>query len=192
MRALAAVLAAAMALAGGAPVRADDEAPPVPANVQVSLLFKALTFERNLVERSGGELIIGVVYVPGDRLSERAKDAIAETLREAATKTVKKLPIRSVMLPYTSAADLEQAVKAERVGVLYVTPGNSGHLDTVLKVSQARRIITVTGVPEYVKRGVALGVGRGQDQNELIINLRSARSEGSDFDSRLLRTAIVL
>ena len=192
MRGLAALLAAVLALATPATVRAADETPPVPANLQVTLLFKALTFERNLVERSGDELTIGVVYVPGDPLSERARDGIAETLREAATKTVKKLPIRSVMLRYTSAADLEQAVKAERVGVLYVTPGNSGHLDAILKVCQAHRVITVTGVPEYVKRGVALGVGRKQDKNELIINLRAARSEGSEFDSRLLRVATVL
>ena len=192
MRGLAVVLAVTTVMTGG-DVRAADEAPTVPAPLQMTLLLRALAFERNLVERSGEQLTIGVVYVAGDPVSERARDEIVETLREAATKTVKKLPIRSVVLRYTSAADLEQAVKADRVGVLYLTPGNSAHLDALLKVTQAQRVITVTGVPDYVKRGVALGVGRNkQDKNELIINLRAARSEGSEFDSRLLRVAIVL
>ena len=144
------------------------------------------------MERAGEELTIGVVYVAGDPVSVQAKNEMADTLKAFAGKTVKKVPIRFVVLEYTTPGELERAVKASQVEVLYVAPGNAGHLPAVLKLSQSQRIITTTGVPDYVRRGVAVGVGLKQDKPEVLINLRSSRSEGSEFDSRLLRSATVL
>ena len=53
-------------------------------------------------------------------------------------------------------------------------------------------ITTVTGVPDYVRRGVAVGIGMAQNKPKVLINLPSSRSEGSDFDANLLRIATVL
>ena len=193
MRALALALAAAAALTLRAlPLHAQETRDALPATLQIGLLLKALTYDRNLVERAGPELTIGVVYVAADPASVQAKDEMAETLKAFAGKTVKKVPIRFVVLEYTTPAELERAVKAGEVEVLYVAPGNAGHLPAVLKVSQSLRIITTTGVPDYVRRGVAVGVGLKQDKPQVLINLRSSRSEGSEFDSRLLRSATIL
>jgi hypothetical protein len=50
----------------------------------------------------------------------------------------------------------------------------------------------VTGVPDYVRRGVAVGIGVVQDKPQVLINLAAARAEGSDFDASLLRIATIL
>jgi len=47
-------------------------------------------------------------------------------------------------------------------------------------------------VPEAVKRAVSVGVGMAQDKTQVLINLASARSEGSEFDANLLRIATVI
>jgi len=39
---------------------------------------------------------------------------------------------------------------------------------------------------------VAVGIGVRQDKPQILINLASARSEGSEFDASLLRIATVL
>jgi hypothetical protein len=193
MRSRATAVAAAAALTIGlSPLRAQETRDALPATLQIGLILKALTYDRTLVERAGEELTIGVVYVAGDPVSVQAKNEMADTLKAFAGKTVKKVPIRFVVLEYTTPGELERAVKASQVEVLYVAPGNAGHLPAVLKLSQSQRIITTTGVPDYVRRGVAVGVGLKQDKPEVLINLRSSRSEGSEFDSRLLRSATVL
>ena len=62
----------------------------------------------------------------------------------------------------------------------------------MLKVSQDLKLTTLTGVPDYVRRGVAVGIGVEQDKPQILINLGAARAEGSDFDASLLRIAIVV
>jgi hypothetical protein len=109
-------------------------------------------------------------------------------------KTVKKVPVTYEMVEYKGPAELEKTVKAKKLNVLFITPGNDKNLADILKISQAGGITTVTGTPEYVKKtpGVAIGVGFRQDNKPQIhINLPSSRSEGSEFDASLLQIADV-
>ena len=54
-------------------------------------------------------------------------------------------------------------------------------------------ITTATGVPEFVQRGIAVGIGMKADKKpDILINLPSSRSEGSEFDASLLRIATVV
>jgi hypothetical protein len=62
-----------------------------------------------------------------------------------------------------------------------------------LKMSQTYAITSLTGVPEFVDRGVAIGIGVKPDKRpDILINLLSSRKEGSDFDASLLRIARVV
>jgi hypothetical protein len=76
--------------------------------------------------------------------------------------------------------------------VLYVAPGVAKNLPAIVKVSQANHLTSVTGVPDYVRKGVAVGIGVVQDRPQILINLASSKSEGSEFDASLLRIATVL
>ena len=50
----------------------------------------------------------------------------------------------------------------------------------------------MTGVPEYVDQGVAVGVGIRKDRPLIIVNLEQARAEGSVFSSQLLALARIV
>ena len=76
--------------------------------------------------------------------------------------------------------------------MLYIAPGNARNLQKLLQMCQGQKIITTTGVPEYVEQGVAVGIGVRQDRPEILINLRSSKSAGSEFDASLLRIARVV
>ena len=174
------------------PVRAA-EAMPFPADVQVTLLLKILTYDRSFQYKAKSGVTIGVVYVPGDPDSVRAKDAIVKTLALVSDRTIKNLPIRHLAIEYRGPAALEQAVRANRVNVFYIAPGNADSLTALMKLSRTYAITTATGVPEYVQRGVAIGIGiRADKKPEILINLPSSRSEGSEFDASLLRIATVV
>ena len=174
------------------PLRAA-EAMPFPADVQVTLLLKILTYDRSFQFKAKSGVTIGVVYVPTDPESVRAKDAIAKTLALVSDRTIKNQPIRHVAIEYPGAAALERAVRANKVTVFYIAPGNADSLAALLKLSRTYGITTATGVPEYVQRGVAIGIGiRADKKPEILINLPSSRSEGSEFDASLLRIATVV
>lgn len=165
---------------------------PVPADLQVTLILKVLTYDRRLLQESTTEVNVGILYFPSNAGSVAARNAVEQILQQFADKTVKGRPIRHVAIEYTTAAELQSRVVANRINVLYVAPGNSEHLESVLQVSQKNGIVTATGVPDYVTRGVSVGIGLRQDKPHILINLTSARSEGSEFDASLLRIATVV
>jgi hypothetical protein len=173
-------------------LRALAEPMALPAELQVTLIFTILTYDRQLEARVGDDLVVGIVHDPTDRDSALAADQMATNLYKVREKTVKNLPIRYFLIEYTGPRDLEGFVKQKGVNLLYLTPGTSGFLCEVLRISRSQHITTATGVPEYVRRGVAVGVGVRQDRPQVLINLPGSRSEGSEFDARLLRIATVI
>jgi hypothetical protein len=162
------------------------------AEQQVPLILKVLTYDRQFEARmKGTEVAIGIVYDPADRDSAKATDEISSTLFKWSGKTVKRLPIKYFTIEYVSHDQVEKFVKQKTINVLYIAPGNSKNLVSLTKMSQALGITSVTGVPEYVRKGVAVGIGVVQDRPQVLINLTSSKSEGSDFDATLLRLATV-
>lgn len=176
----------------GLATSARAESMAVPAQMQVPILMKVLAYDRQFDAKTGNALTIGIIYTASDPSSSKATDQISDTLYGFAGKTVRKVPIKYYQIEYTTPAELEAFVRAKGVNVFYVAPGNDKALPAILKLSQSRGITTLTGVPDYVKRGVSVGVGLSQDKPQILINLTSARSEGSEFDANLLRIAVVM
>ena len=172
------------------PARAEQM--PLGAEAQIPLLLKVLTYDRNFEQKAGAELAVGIVHDPSDRDSAKATEEVGSTFYKFAGKTVKKLPLKYYTIEFTGPADLERFVKEKRISVLYIAPGSAKSLAAVLKVSEELKLTTLTGVPEYVRRGVAVGIGVEQDKPQILINLGAARAEGSDFDASLLRIAVVV
>jgi hypothetical protein len=175
----------------GAAARAADDM-PVAAERQVPLLLKILTYDRQLEVKAGRELVIGIVCSPLSPASAKAREEVLASLDTFVGKTVKKLPLQFWWQDYTNPDKLAAWVKAKRISVLYVSPGNEKNLPAILKISQENRVTSITGVPDYVERGVAVGIGERQAKPLILINLASSKLEGSEFDASLLRIATIV
>lgn len=172
---------------------AGTEPMPFPADLQIALLLKILTYDRSFQAKAHAGVTIGVVYVAADAESVRAKDEILKALQPFSDRTIKNVPIHAVPLEYRDPVSLEKAVRNGSINVFYIAPGNADSLQQLLRVSHIRGITTATGVPEYVQRGVAIGIGIKADKKpDILINLPNSRQEGSEFDASLLRIATVV
>jgi uncharacterized protein DUF4154 len=168
------------------------EAMPFTADAQVPLLLKVLTYDRSFAVKAKSALNIGIVYMASDPQSVKAKDDIVKTLQAFSDRTIKNVPIKFQPIEYRGRASLETAVRSG-VNVFYIAPGTADAIDEVLKVSHRSGVTTATGVPEFVNRGVAIGIGMKADKKpDILINLSSSRSEGSEFDASLLRIANIV
>jgi hypothetical protein len=163
------------------------ESMPVPADLQVPALLKVLAFDRNFDKRGWTTLRIGIVFVGSDPASSKARSDILDVFKRSSDKTLRNLPISVAAVEYRSDSQIEDVVKTSQFNVLYIAPGNARNLPKLLQVSQSQQIITTTGVPDYVQKGVAVGIGVRQDRPEILINLQSSKSAGSEFDASLLR-----
>ena len=172
---------------------AGTEPMSFPPDVQVTLLLKILTYDRSFAVKAKSQVMIGVVYVAGDAESVKAKDDILKTLQLFADRPIKGVPIKAVALEYKDPKSLAETVRSQGINVFYIAPGNANTLTELLRMSHTRGITTATGVPEYVQRGVAIGIGKKADQKpDILINLPSSRQEGSEFDASLLRIANIV
>jgi hypothetical protein len=175
---------------------AAAESMALSADIQVPLLLRVLAYDRRLEAKAGSDLVIGIIHDPADKDSAKAADEISSTLyqftKPPSPKTVKKLPIKYFLIEYTKPADLEAFVKAKGINMLYVTPGISRALPDIIKLSQNRHLTTTTGVPDYVRKGVAVGIGERQNRPQILVNVCSTKLEGSEFDASLLRIATVV
>jgi hypothetical protein len=166
---------------------------PMPVDIQLPLFLKILTYDRSFQYKARSAITIGVVYLPGDAESVKAKDEMVANLQRLTDRTIKNLPIKYVTLEFKDVASLDRAVKAGKVNVFYVAPGLGDQLPHLLKMARSYAITTATGVPEFVQRGISVGIGMKADKKpDILINLPASRSEGSEFDASLLRIATVV
>jgi hypothetical protein len=185
----------AMGAAGEADVAAQPDGAdvmPVSPDLQIPLILKVLTYDRHFENRAATEIKVGIVYSPENAASSRAMTAISGVFQTFSDKTVKNVVIHYTPIGFTTESAVERFAQANKVNVFYIAPGNAQNLGTLLKISGGQRIVTTTGVPDYVEKGVAVGIGVRQDKPQILINLPSSKSAGVEFDASLLRIARVI
>jgi hypothetical protein len=190
MRAFLLIGVLTVLLSGGS---AHAQEMAAPAEVQVPLLFKILTFDRRLATRPPGKVIvIAVVFQTGFRGSLVARNQIVDALKAMQDATISGHPVRWVAVEWKDAEQLRLALIHERTDVVYLTPVRGVELDHVTRAARAGGMTTFTGVPLYVEQGLALSVGIVRERPQIIVNLPATRAEGSDFTSQLLRLCKVI
>ena len=89
-------------------------------------------------------------------------------------------------------ADFRAVVDREQVDVLYVMPLRAARVEDLAAAVRGRYIITLAAVPEYVDKGLVIGVTARRNRPSLLINLSVGKEEGFDFASELLKIAQVV
>jgi len=163
----------------------------VPMEQQVPLLLKILIFDRNLETRVGNEIVIGILYQERFRRSLNVKDDFINSTDHSIKNSVNNIPIKTVSIDVESN-DLETVVMREKIDLFYIAPLRAFSMDKITDVSRSMRIMTLTGVPEYVEAGITVGIGLKGGRPNILINLEAAKAEGVDFSSRLLRLAQII
>jgi len=184
------VLALVVLVAAAATARGQEMA--VPMDIQYPLLLKVLSAERGFRARVGKELVIGILHQPRFRRSIDAKETLAEVIAKTPVTPLQTIPVRAVAVAIDGESELAAALADTTIDLCYVTPLRAINVTAVAAATAARRIMTCTGVPEYVEEGVAVGVDAKGGRPQILINLAAAKTEGIEFPSQLLRLATIV
>ncbi len=163
----------------------------VPIKLQLALFFKILPFDRNLKDRVGDEIVIAVFYQNKIGMSYDAKEELLKMVKESSVKKIEGIPLRFVSIDIEET-DLKEAITRDNVDILYITPLRAVEIEKIANLSRAKKITTLTGVPDYVESGLAVGVGIKGEKPQIIINLKAAKAEGADFSANLLKLCRVI
>jgi hypothetical protein len=165
---------------------------PVPADLQIPVLLKVLTFDRRLADARGGSLVIGVLYQSGYRLSFTVKDRVIDALSRPGSNGPANRSLKIVAIDADLKESIEDVLTRLRVMVLYVTPMRAFDMEGLRAATRRRKTLTLTGVPEYVEAGLSIGLELRQDSPRILVNLHAARAEGADLAAPLLELATIV
>jgi hypothetical protein len=166
---------------------AEDASQADLATKELTIILKMLTYDRQLEFKAKGALTIGIVYNPADPASLKDQTQVADVLAKwaAENKKVNKLPLGTYLVEYATQDQLDKVLKSKVISVFYVCAGVK-NLEYLVKVADAHQITTVTTTPAYVSKGVAVGVTALGERPDMLVNLRSAKAEGIEFEASLL------
>lgn len=159
----------------------------VPVAVQMSVFFRVLEYDRDLANRVGDELVIGIAYQRRNRASLNARDEVL--VASQGETSVMGIRISYVELPVPDDDSFADSVQAYGVDVLYISPLRSVRVEDVIAAAAEQGALTWTGVVEYCERGAAVAIGVRGGRAEIVINLDAARAVGARFGAQLLKLA---
>ncbi len=162
----------------------------IPVEGQVSLFLRILAFDRSLADRAGDEIVFGIVYQSRVRASLNAKDAVMATVNQ--NTRIDGLPVRCVPIEVANRAQLRVAIIQHGIDVLYIAPLRAVSIEMISAISQEQRVLTLTGVADYVSRGVTVGIGSQGEKPVILINLAVAKTAGAELSSELLKLARIV
>lgn len=164
------------------PVIAEDIL--VPMDVQLTLFEKIWKLDRTF--NPGPMVNVAVIYQQEFRPSANVVNELLAAIRAA------NLPIHCTLIDLDEQATVQQRIPSTGYDVFYVAPLRAIDVKSIAEISRKNGIKTITGVPEYVSAGLAVGIGLLKQRPLIIVNLRAARAEGSEFRTQLLKLCRVI
>jgi hypothetical protein len=156
----------------------------VPVDVQMDLFANIAKLDRNADPAKG--VTLAIVYQRGYPESVSTKESVLAAVRKQNPRMV------CVLLEADNPEILRRMLANTEANVLYIAPLRAVEVSEIAQISRSRGIRTITGVPEYVKAGIAVGIGLQKQRPLIIINLEAARAEGAAFSSQLLSLARIV
>jgi hypothetical protein len=182
---LVAACAGLALVAGLGTLRAQEGSP----EKRAVILVRALSYDANLKQRVGSELVIAVLArKPGDPCSASMQRGFGGL----GSPKVAGVTMRLTQLVYTTAEALTAVVGQQGIDALYLCEGLEGELPAIFDLARKQHLLTMGGTEDLVTRGAALGVTFQEARPSLLVNLTAAKSVGAAFSSDLLRVARVI
>lgn len=167
------------------------EVEEVNPDLAAQLFLKILSYDRNLISRSGGRLVLTIVYRPDNPDSERIRDVMQTAFQDRVSKSpVLGRTVSLNVVPF-DAKSITRRLQTVGTTIIYVTPGLDDQSGAMIAAAQALRAPTLTGRRSLLEGGLAIAVVINEDKPGIVINLPVAKNLGMDLDPNLLRLAEV-
>jgi YfiR/HmsC-like len=187
-KALAWLLTVALLLSIGKHSAAEEA--PVPVSRQAELLARVAAYDRNLAVRGDGKVKILIVTNDNDADSRGVGAAMESAMKRFGT--IGGLPSEVASIAFPGGPALASRCVADRVSIVYVTPGLDAVLPELVHALDGIDILTVSAIPRFVSRGVVFGFDLVSGKPTLIINLAQARRQNVAIDPNAVRLMQVI
>ena len=179
-------IAVAMLTCVARPARANE----LPADLEVAIHLKILSFDDGLKERvTANTIVIAVLYPAKDPTGASDYVAAIADLSEKQKVMVHGKKVRAVAVPITGS--LNDSLSG--VHVLYVMgTASADQAAAVSKIAFASKMPTLCGNRSFLSNGLAVAVVPKDNKPSIVVHAANAAHSGMVLDSKLLRLAEVV
>jgi YfiR/HmsC-like len=176
-------------LSHAARVGADDVT--VPVSLQMELLLKVASYDKNLKQRAGERVRVAVVFKQDDADSARYAGQALKALSEV--EDVSGMPVEPLSVIYTDPRGLAHLTRDGGIAVLYVAPGfGDGEMDAIAQALDGISVLSAGALPKYTLRGLVLGFDLAGGKPKLWVHLPRARRQRVELSSSVLKLMRVI
>jgi hypothetical protein len=162
----------------------------MPIETQFNLFFKIIEFDRNFNAEQQSR-IFAIVYQSKYRYSLNTKEYIFTDFVRRSKSQLEEMKISLIAIDLNETA-LIDFLANRKIDYMYIAPLRSFDIKEITEQSQRHKILTLTGMAEYVKLGLSVGISRQGNHPSIIINLPASKNEGVLFGSQLLKLAQIV
>jgi YfiR/HmsC-like len=163
----------------------------VPISLQMELLLKVASYDKNLKQRARDRVRVAVVLRQDDPDSGRSAAQALKALSEA--EAIDGMPLDRLSTTYTDAAALARFIHEGNVAILYVTPGfRDSDIEAIAQALDGVSVLSVGALAKYTPRGMVLGFDLAGGKPKLIVNLGRAKRQKVELSSSVLKLVRVI
>jgi hypothetical protein len=175
----------------GFAARAGADDVTVPVSLQMELLLKVASYDKNLKRRAGERVRVAVVFKQDDADSGRYAGQALKALSEV--EDVAGMPVEALSVIFTDAAGLARYTRDGSVAVLYFAPGFAdADLDAIAQALDGVSVLSAGALPKYTLRGLVLGFDLAGGKPKLWVHLERARRQRVELSSSVLKLMRVI
>ena len=157
----------------------------LPIAIQVELLVKVASYDRNFQQRAGERAQVYIFTKPGNGDSARVAAQVEAGLARASE--IAGLPHDEAITPYRGPAELANLVRTNHAAIVFFGPGFREDIPAIKEALDGLDVLSVSAIPEYVEAGIVLGFNVASGRPELLVNLPQARKQKVALRSDALR-----
>jgi hypothetical protein len=171
------------------PYPAWAEEPTIPLDLQAQLTAKISEYVQSPA-LDADHLPLGILVNARDAESIRAGGELRAAFARVSASGRRSFDAE--IIPWAGAGSLADELGRRKLAMLFLTPGLSSNLDTIVGVLAHRRVLTIAAVDAYVARGVILGYELSSGHPRMILNLRQAKSQDVVLRAALMKLARIV
>jgi len=166
----------------------------IPVRTQIPIFLKILEWDKNIISKEQGnkDFLIGILYQPKNPISSSIFTEIWQFESQKFILKQNNRRIKFLPLEMNSTDNLENLLKKNLINAVIITPLRAVEISEIVKITQSNKILSFGLLSHYTSMGVALSLDIKADRPQILINLSSAKKEGADFSSNLLKLAKII
>jgi hypothetical protein len=159
----------------------------VPLSLQVRLLARLSTYDRNFRDRVGSIANVLVVHRKGDADSAFEEASLIGALGEI--RVIGGVPIHVEAAEFSDVDSLAKRCRRDKIAFLYLTVGLEAEMPRLTSALAGGDILTVGTTAQHAENGAVVGFALEEARPKLVINLPRAQAQHVEFRADVLALA---